>query len=181
VDDSFAFRTTVPVRRHVDRRLVKLAIGMGIFLCVVGWFASWVVASERRSLTEHRAAVAVPAPTAALAPDADATLDDARRALRAAVLAAHAAYAERHSFLDADAITLTALQPGFTFVDGPSTMQQIVSVASTPDSWAAAVMGPDGTCLWIRATGEGEVEGATDEECTGVTALRSTTVPVTER
>ena len=55
------------------------------------------------------------------------------------------------TFLDAGPAQLSALQPGYTFVDGPSTMPTIVSVAAEQDVWAAAVLSPSGTCFWICA------------------------------
>ena len=174
MDDAFAFRTTVPVRRQVDRRLVKGGVGMGVFLLVVAWFATWVIASERNSFADRPApVVAAPAPVAQIPPDPDATLQDARDALRISFVAARAASLEGRSFLDAGPTRLTQLQPGYSYVDGPSTMSRIVSVASRDDVWAAAVMAPDGTCLWIRATLGGDVTRATGNECTGSAALRS--------
>lgn len=174
MDDSFAFRTTAPVRRQIDRRLVKAGIGTGVFLCLVAWFATWVIASERRSFADRPApAVVAPVPPAEAGPDPDATLQDARDALQVAFVAARAASIEGRTFLDAGPARLTELQPGYSYVDGPSTMPRIVSVASRHDVWAAAVMAPDGTCLWIRATLGGEVARATGVECTGSAALRS--------
>jgi hypothetical protein len=174
MDDSFAFRTTAPVRRQIDRRLVKVGVKLGVIFCVVAWFASWVIASERRSFAARPAtAAAAPAPAAEATPDPAATLQDARDALRSALMAARAASIERRTFLDAEPGRLTELQPGFSFVDGPSTMPRIVSVEARDDVWAAAVMAPDGTCLWIRATLGGEVARATGVECTGSAALRS--------
>jgi hypothetical protein len=174
VDDSFAFRTTVPVRRRVDRRLVKGGIGLGILLCLIAWFTTWVVASERRSFSERTApAVEAPSPVVELPPDPSATAQDAREALRIALVAARAAYTERGTFLDAGPGGLTELQPGYSFVDGPSTMPRVVSVAGRDGVWAAAVMAPDGTCLWIRTTSAGDVARATGTECTGAAALAS--------
>jgi hypothetical protein len=174
MDDSFAFRTTVPVRRQVDRRLVKGGIGVGVFLFAVAWFATWVIASERKSFADRPApAMAAPAPAGEATPDPEATLQDARVALQIAWMAARAASTERRTFLDAGPARLTELQPGYSYVDGPSTMPRIVSVATRDDAWAAAVMAPDGTCLWIRATLGGDVARATGVGCTGSAALRS--------
>jgi hypothetical protein len=164
----------VPVRRQVDRRLVKGGIGVGVFLFAAAWFAAWVIASERNSFAARPApADATPALTAEAPPDLDATLQDSRDALRIAFVTARAASTERRTFLDAGPARLTELQPGYSYVDGPSTMPRIVSVASTNDIWAAAVMAPDGTCLWIRATMGGDVMRATGDECTGSAALRA--------
>lgn len=178
MDDSFAFRTTAPVRRQVDRRLVKAGIGAGLVLCVFAWFASWVIASERRSFSD-RPPVAIPAADATAA-DLDAARQDAWDALEFAYVAAQDASIEGRTYVDAGPARLTELQPGFSFVDGPSTMPRIVSVASSHEVWAAAVMASDGTCLWIRATlaGEvtrlaGDVTKTTGGECTGSAALSS--------
>src|SRR5919108_1807392 len=180
MDDSFSFRTTIPLRRRVDPRLVHAGIWLAIVLTVIGWFSSWVVASERRSFATRSAPRAEP--TAVVAPpalDPSATIEDAREALRVALVAARAAYTQRSSFLDADPAGLSALQPGYTFVDGPSTTTRIVSVASDPDAWAAAGLAPDGTCLWIRVSGPGVPTRASGAECTGAAALGSGVAPAT--
>ena len=39
MDDSFAFRTTVPIRRRPDPIVVKAAIALGIILLAIGLFA----------------------------------------------------------------------------------------------------------------------------------------------
>lgn len=174
MDDSFAFRSTVSVRRQRDPRLVKAAIGAGVVLCAIASFATWVVSSERRSFAD-RPAPTVTAPAAVVEPPTDpgATVGDARDAVRFALVAAQAAFAERGTFLDADPARLTELQPGYSFVDGPSTMSRIVSVASTDDLWAAAVMAPEGTCLWVRVTSGGDVVRGSGTECTGAAAIGS--------
>jgi hypothetical protein len=173
MDDAFAFRTTVPARRQVDRRLVKAGVGAAVLLSLVGSFAGWVIASERRSFAD-RPATAVPgSEPAAVATDPDATGEDAQEALRVALVTARAATIGRQTFLDAGPGRLTELQPDYSYVDGPSTMSRIVSVAAGDQAWAAAVMAPDGTCLWIRATVDGDVTRTTGAECTGAAALRS--------
>lgn len=174
MDDSFSFRTTIPLRRRVDPRLVHAGVWLAIVLTVIGCFASWVVASERRSFATRSAPGAEPTAIAVSpAPDPNATIEDAREALRVALVAARAASTQRGSFLDADPAGLSALQPGYTFVDGPSTTTRIVSVASEPDAWAAAVLAPDGTCLWIRVTGSGAPTRGVGAGCTGAAALGS--------
>src|ERR687892_1247148 len=115
MDDSFAFRSTTPVRRQVDRRLVKAGIGAGVVLFVFAWFASWVIASERRSFSD-RPAAAVPAPEPApAAPDPDATRQEASDALEIALVAARAPSNGGRSFLDAGPASLTELQPGYVY------------------------------------------------------------------
>jgi hypothetical protein len=171
MDDSFVFRTTEPVRRQLDRRLVKAGVRIGLVLAVFAWVANWVIASERRSFSD-RPASAVPSPEH-VTDDADATLQEGRDALQHAFVAARAASKERRTFLDAGPARLTELQPGYSYVDGPSTMPRIVSVASSEEAWAAAVMASDGTCLWVRATASGDVTRTTGDECTGSAALAS--------
>jgi hypothetical protein len=172
MDDAFAYRTTVPFRRRVDRRRVKLGVVLAVVTVGIGVFAQWVVASERASFAradERRvgAEVTVRPVSPSIAPEA--TDADAREAVRVALLAARAARAEGGSFLDAGPAQLADLQPGYLFVDGPSTMPRVVSVASTDGSWAAAIKGR--TCLWVRISGAGEVERGTSTVCTGASAL----------
>jgi hypothetical protein len=174
MDDAFTYRTTAPVRREIDPRLVAAAIVLVIVLTGVGLFAHWVVASERRSLAVRPAAAPVVSAAPAPAPATPVgTMRDVHEALRGALLAARAAYADRHSFLDADPARLSELQPGFTFVDGPSTTASIVSIASTDARWAAAVLGPDGTCRWVGIDAHDVVVQGTSAGCTGAAALAS--------
>jgi hypothetical protein len=174
MDDSFAFRTSVPLRRRFDPRLVKAAIFGMLVVLGVGSFASWVVESERRSFAQTDPQVAPSEVTitgidgTALPSSTDA---DAEKATGIALAAARAAFIGDRSFLDAGPARLSALQPGYSFVDGPSTTPRIVSVASTIDTWAAAVQGPSGICYWIRVTGTGDVTRGFGSECTGAAAL----------
>jgi hypothetical protein len=179
VDDSFAYRTTVPIRREVDPRLIRAAIGSVAALLVVIGFAGWVVASERRSLErarpDGRAAVPSVSPATDLAalPEPDVTETDVETALGLAVDAARAAFAADGDFLGATPERLADLQPGYTFVDGPSTTASVVSVASTAERWAAAVLGPEATCAWTIVAVDGTDARTTGGECTGAAALAS--------
>jgi hypothetical protein len=96
---------------------------------------------------------------------------DAEESARIALTAARAASTEHGTFLDAGPAQLSALQPGYLFVDGPSTTSTIVSVAAQEDRWAAAVLGPSGTCFWIRADADGGVDSGTSSVCTGSSIL----------
>jgi hypothetical protein len=173
MDDSFTFRTVVPLRRRIDPRAVKAGVFLLFVALGVGLFANWVMTSERESFaradrreTASEIAVTQIQATAPLGTDAEAM-----EAARMTLTAARAAFTEHGSFADADPARLTALQPGYIFVDGPSTMPRVVSIAATHRSFAAAVMGPAGTCYWIRST-EGEAVGrGTASECTGAAAL----------
>jgi hypothetical protein len=173
MDDAFTFRTTLPSRRRLDPRLVKAAILGALVVLGAGLFARWVVASERASFATSVQRVAPEVPLTVPEDQADpaSTDGDAEEATRVSLVAARAAFAEHRSFLDAGIAELSALEPGYTFVDGPSTTPRIVSVASTVGTWAAAVRGPSGTCYWIRATSAGNVSHGIGPECTGAAAL----------
>ena len=174
MDDSFSFRSTVPLRREFDPLAVKAGVFGTLIVLGIGLFANWVIRSERESFSR--------ADRGATASDVDAepldgsalvskTGEEADEATGMAFDAARAAFREHRSFLDAGPAQLSALQPGYTFVDGPSTTSRIVSVASTADTWAAAVWGSDGMCYWIRATGVGNITRGIGSECVGTAAL----------
>jgi hypothetical protein len=175
MDDSFAFRTAVPPRRQLDPRAVRACVLLGLVAVGIGFFTSWVMTSERESFaaadrrvsTSELSVMQIQA-SAPLGTDADA-----KQAARIALVAAEAAFTGHRSFLDAGPPQLTALQPGFSFVDGPSTAPRIVSVAATRRVWAAAVMGSAGSCYWIRTTDAGSVTRGTVSDCTGRIALNA--------
>jgi hypothetical protein len=174
MDDSFSFRSTVPLRREFDPLAVKAALFGTLVVLGIGLFANWVIRSERESFSR--------ADRGSTASDVDAepldgsalvsnTGEEADEATGIALDAARAAFREHRSFLDAGPAQLSALQPGYTFVDGPSTTSRVVSVASTADTWAAAVRESDGMCHWIRATRAGNITRGIGSECVGTAAL----------
>jgi hypothetical protein len=173
MDDSFAFRNTVPLRRRFDPRVVKSAFLGTLLVLAVGLFARWVVASERDSFSRtSQRAMPIEAPAGQVVGLTEGSTDaDAEKAAWIALAAAKVAFLEHRSFLDARPAQLSTLQPGYTFVDGPSTTPEIVSVAATADTWAAAVQGPGGTCFWVRATKAGDVTHGIGSDCTGSGAL----------
>ena len=174
MDDSFVFRTTVPIRRQLDPRVLKAGVLLGVLVLGIGSFARWVIASERESFVraDRRGASANVAVTQiGMSADLSASAADAEAAVEAAFTAAKAAYTERRSFLDAGPAALAELQPGYTYVDGPSTTPRVVSIAATRHAWAASVLGPGGTCYWIRAVASGAVVTGTSSACTGRAAL----------
>jgi hypothetical protein len=177
MDDSFAYRTTLPPGPRVEPWLVKGAVVLVSLALGTGLFVRWVVASERASFARGEQRVLPPTPLVHLRGSEDpvGTDADAEEATHVALAAARVALAGSGSFLAAEPARLSALQPGFTFVDGPSTTSTIVSVAADRRVWAAAVLGPSGTCFWVRAHRDGTVETGTSSMCTGasVLALRS--------
>ena len=177
MDDSFAYRTTLPPGPRVEPWLVKAAVVLVVLALGIGLFARWVVSSERASFARGRQRV-LPSMSVGQIPgseDPAGTDAEAEEATHIALAAARVALAGSGSFLAAEPARLSALQPGYTFVDGPSTTSTIVSVAEDRRLWAAAVLGPSGTCFWIRAHRDGTVETGTSSTCTGasVLALRS--------
>lgn len=174
MDDSFSFRSTVPLRRQFDPLAVKAAVFGTLVVLGIGLFANWVIRSERASLSQADRGVTwsdVDAEPLDGSAHLDTTGEEAEKATGIALDAARAAFLEHRSFLDAGPAQLSALQPGYLFVDGASTTSRIVSVASTADTWAAAVQGPDGMCYWIRATSAGDITRSIGSECVGTAAL----------
>src|SRR5688500_16317216 len=176
MDDSFTYRTTLPQGPRVEPWLVKGAAALVVLALGIGLFARWVVASERASFARGYQRV-LPSMTVGHLRGSDpvGTDAEAEEATRIALAAARVALAGSGSFLAAEPARLSSLQPGYTFVDGPSTTSAIVSVAAEGPLWAAAALGPSGTCFWIRAHSDGAVETGTSSICTGtsILALRS--------
>ena len=176
MDDSFAYRTTLPPGPRVEPWLVKGAVVVVALALGIGLFARWVVASERASFARGDQRMLPSMSVGHLrGSDPVGTDAEAEEATRIALAAARVALAGSGSFLAAEPAILSALQPGFTFVDGPSTTSTIVSVAADRRVWVAAVLGPSGTCFWVRAHLDGTAETGTSSACTGasVLALRS--------
>lgn len=177
MDEAFAFRSTTPMRRRIDPRIVRAAaIGVVVVLGIV-LFARWVIESERESFARPHQQVLPGSVEVRQIPGAAGpavTDDDARASLRLVVAAARIASSPAGTFLDAGPGDLTELRPDYTFVDGPSTIPRVVSVAATDRTWAAAVLGPSGTCYWIRiGAGGPPAIGTTRMTCTGAAALRA--------
>ena len=134
----------------------------------------WVVISERDSFSRagRQRLPTEAGPTGSVDRLTSASTDaGAEEAIGLALAAAEVAFSKHGSFLDATPARLTSLQPGYIFVDGPSTTPEIVSVAATADTWAAAVQAPRGLCLWARVPGAGGVTHGSGSECTGSAAL----------
>jgi hypothetical protein len=179
MDDSFSFRSTMPPRREFDPLAVKAAVFGTLVVLGIGLFANWVIRSERESFSRADRG-STPSDVDAEPLDGSAhlntTVEEAEKVTGIALDAARAAFLEHRTFLDAGPAQLSALQPGYTFVDGPSTTSRIVSVAYTADTWAAAVRGSDGMCQWIRATSAGDTTRGIGSECVGTAALAIATL-----
>ena len=122
LDDSFTYRTTLPQGPRVEPWLVKGAVVLVVLALGIGLFARWVVASERASFARGHQRVLPSMSVGHLrGSDPVGTDAEAEEATRIALAAARVALAGSGSFLAAEPARLSALQPGFTFVDGPST------------------------------------------------------------
>jgi hypothetical protein len=178
MDDSFSFRTTVPLRREYDPLVVKAAVVGTLVVVGIGLFSTWVIRSERESFSRADGRVLLTEVDVAPvdAPGSPAVGDaDAEDATAVALAVATEAFDEHRSFMEAGPAQLSVRQPGYTFVDGPSTAPTIVSIASTAKTWAAAVQGSSGICYWVRTTSARAVTYGTGLECTGAAALEPPT------
>jgi len=90
---------------------------------------------------------------------------------KGAASAASAAYQASNGFSTIGPDQLSLLDPDVTFTTDASTSASVVSVASAPAAWAAAVLGPSGTCYWIKIGGIGAVSYGTGSACTGAAAM----------
>ncbi|MGZ8581275.1 MAG: hypothetical protein ACXWW9_08335 [Actinomycetota bacterium] len=185
MDQTFNFRAApVPLHRRLNPRAVALAVAAVLVLSGLVSFSRWVVDSERRSMDRaervERTGSIVGTISgsddalAAASPVADRlTIDATARAdARVALDAARRAARGGATFLDAGPGHLTPLATSqLIFVDGPSRGPGVVSIASTRETWAAAVMGQSGMCYLLRfAPGDGVTYG-TGQACTGDEAL----------
>lgn len=184
MDQTFDFRAApVPLHRRVDPRAVVLAVAAFLVLGGFVSFSRWVVDSERRSMEQAERGETANSIVGTISGSDDAlgdsvgladrlAIDAAARAdVRAAFDAARRAASGRATFLDAGPGHLAASVSQLIFVDGPSQAPGVVSVATTRDTWAGAVMGPSGTCYLMRfAHGDGVTYGV-GRACTGGEAL----------
>jgi hypothetical protein len=90
---------------------------------------------------------------------------------RIAESAASVAYQASNGFGSIGPDQLSLLDPTLTYTTGPSTAVTVVSVASTPASWAAAVLGPSGTCYWVKLGAMAIPAYGTGTTCTGSAAM----------
>jgi len=170
--DAFSFHTAQRQRR-LDPRALRLAIAAGLVVLVVGAFANWVITSERASFARVRTSDAsttrVTAGPSAVNPGL--TTDDVARGHAQIALVAAEKIVRTGTFADVSTARLAAAHLGFTFVHGPSTEPQMISIASSRTAWAAAVMSDGSTCYFIRLRAGDAVTFGTGLDCTGDAAL----------
>ncbi|MGZ8602510.1 MAG: hypothetical protein ACXWXN_08340 [Actinomycetota bacterium] len=184
MDQTFNFRAApVPLRRRLNPRAIALAVTALVVLSGLVSFSRWVIDSERRSIDRAEQVDAVTSIVGTISGGDDVLAGSgsaagrlaidapARSDARAALDAARRVASGRATLLDAGPGQLSSIAKTLVFVDGPSPVPGVVSVASTRETWAAAVMGPSGTCYWLRfSAGEGPSYG-TGEACTGAAAF----------
>ncbi len=95
----------------------------------------------------------------------------AKMSARTAVSAASAAYQASNGFSTVGPDQLSLLDPTVTYTTAPSTSATVVSVASSPAAWAAAVLGPSGTCYWVKLAAMAVPSYGTGSTCTGAAAM----------
>ncbi len=180
MDDTFTIVAPAMPRRQFDPFALRLAIGATVLTVLVGCFSVFLAAHEHAADARRSALEAQARAASAVADGQDATgasggiVDaEARGSLERALTLAQAVVREDGSFAGADPVALQQLQSSLVFVDGPSTAPRIVSVAAAGGGWAAASMGPSGTCYWVRVEPGGAVVRGTGAICTGAAALPS--------
>lgn len=169
-----------PLHRRAKPRAVKGAIaGLAVILSL-GMFTHWVIGSEQASEAALAARPLVaaadePVDAAAHADAASASSGDrrARHVLDAAAAVAGRRFDEHASFASAGPAQLSAVLPASTFVYGPSLAPSVVSIATTPHAWAAAVTSSSGACYLIRVRNDRVTRGI-GTTCTGQAALNAT-------
>lgn len=179
MDDAFSFHAPAEVlRRRVDPRLLRTAVLATLVVTMIGVFGRWVVESERASDRRAASSEAAAAPLLATVPAEAAPADDdaAQDAAATSLTIARDLVADGRALAAVGPALLAEEQPDLIFVDGPSTTPAIVSVASGPRTWAAAVMGPSGTCFWVKTTAAGLVRYGTGQACSGEAATAAAAI-----
>ena len=189
MDETFAFIAPVMPRRTVHPMALRAAVIAAMFVAAMGALGLYVVEHEqaadaRRDALAAKIVAAEEARVAKVSENAyvpvgmEGTVDQtAGDALDEALGYAQATLVAGGSLSNAGPGELSAIGKGsgsgLLFVDGPSTMPSIVSVAVAEGTWAAAVASSDG-CLWINLGQDGQIARQAGGECTGAAALAAT-------
>ena len=175
MDGAFTFSTTLPRFRLEPKRIRLVALGLVVVLSVYA-FARWVDDSERASFARLAASTATAGSKVVVSPSV-AQNAQAQEAALVALDGAQLLVGAGSAFelagsqaLGADPSTL-----GITYVDGPSTGPQVVSVATDAQGWGAAVQSASGVCFLVRLQSADRVGYAASNDCTGLAALTTAT------
>jgi hypothetical protein len=189
MSDAFAFRSLpVPLRSRVNVRVVKAIVVVFALVAAVSAFARWTIRSEQQSLAAAAHHLIAPS-TGVGSGSADLGLP-ASGIVAMSVADTQAQAVLSHTLMTAQRLVThggspTAAGPGqlargskgVIFTDGPSIAPTILSVASTPATWGAAVMSESGTCFAVRLDAHGAArDGILTSGCTGANALQVTAV-----
>jgi hypothetical protein len=195
MSDTFTFVAPVMPRRRMDPFAMKLAaFGLALAVAISG-FAMFVnreerAADARRATFEAQQAAQDAARARQLDAEAEAGLarqhaatstvpaavarlldTQARDAAARALALARGALGRTGDLSGVSVAQLSQWDRALLFVDGPSTAPSIVSVAQSGNTWAAAAMGPSGTCYWVSLDAGGGARYDRGTVCTGQAAL----------
>lgn len=195
MDDTFSFVAPILPRRRWDPFAFRVALVATLVVAATGVFGAFVIRhehwadaqraelqqqvaaqAEAQTQAQVAASMATGATGATGAPGGLAGIGgggSAQDSLTGALALAQTVVARGASLTDAGPASLSSLDPSLLFVDGPSTTPVVVSVSVTDSAWAAAAMGEDGTCYWLRLDVQGWVSKGTGTPCTGGAALAS--------
>jgi len=90
--------------------------------------------------------------------------------LQTAIVAAKTAASEGGSFAGATASAMEGEEPSLSFVSGPSTGPNMISVLPSGSTWDAAVLSTSGTCFFAVVTIASVANGSAKVPCTASSA-----------
>ena len=148
---------------NIDARtIVFVGVGIAAVLVVVLGFMQFVGKSGKEVASDQ----------ATVVQQVDRAQDVAAKLnARTAESAASAAYQASNGYATVGPDQLSLLDPTLTYTTGPSTSVTVVSVASSQAAWAAAILGPSGTCYWVKLGAMALPSYGTGTTCTGTAAM----------
>jgi hypothetical protein len=160
--DSFNLGKPVRGPNMDARTIVFVGIAIAAALVVVLGFLQFVGKSGKEIASDQATVVQ----QVDRAQDVQAKLN-----ARTAESAASAAYQASNGYATVGPDQLGLLDPTLTYTTGPSTSVTVVSVASSQAAWAAAILGPSGTCYWVKLGAMALPSYGTGTTCTGTAAM----------
>lgn len=111
--------------------------------------------------------------------NATAPADDltAQSTLQNALVAARTEYMDSGSYAGVTADSLRQVEPSYTYVTGPSTGPNVVSVAASATEWSEAVLSTTGTCFYAVDESTGALTGSAKAPCSAAEAAQFATSP----
>jgi hypothetical protein len=103
----------------------------------------------------------------------------AQSTMQSALVAAKTAYLEAGSYAGVTADSLGQIEPALTFVTGPSTGPNMVSVAPSATTWSEAVLSTTGTCFYaVDGPSGGTLTGSAKAPCSAAAAAQYAIAPL---